>query len=188
MTAPFLRAYSLLLIKTCHRRGAHAMGGMAAQIPIKNDPAANEARDGARARRQEARGDRRPRRHLGRPSRAWSEIAKAEFDAAMKGANQIARQRDDVNVERRRPASSCPRARSPRAGLRQNVAVGIGYVEAWLRGNGCVPMFNLMEDAATAEISRAQVWQWVRHGQTLQDGRPVTEGLRARDRARRTTR
>jgi len=103
-------------------------------------------------------------------------IAKAEFDAVMKGANQIARKRQDVHVSAA-DLVAVPEGTKTEAGLRQNVAVGIGYVEAWLRGIGCVPLFNLMEDAATAEISRAQVWQWVRHGQTLQDGRPVTKEL-----------
>ena len=103
-------------------------------------------------------------------------IAKAEFDAVMKGANQIARKRQDVHVDAA-DLIAVPEGTMTEAGLRQNVAVGIGYVEAWLRGIGCVPLYNLMEDAATAEISRAQVWQWVRHGQTLQDGRPVTKEL-----------
>jgi malate synthase len=102
------------------------------------------------------------------------EIAEAEFDAVMKDANQIARKRQDVHVTAA-DLLQVPAGGKSEAGLRQNVAVGIGYVEAWLRGIGCVPLFNLMEDAATAEISRAQVWQWVRHGQKLDDGRPVTK-------------
>jgi malate synthase len=173
MTAHFLRSYSQLLIKTCHRREVHAMGGMAAQIPIKNDEAANEAAmDRVRADKKREAGDGHDGTWVAHPGLVA--IAKAEFDAIMKGANQIARKRQDVHVSSA-DLIAVPEGTRTEAGLRQNVAVGIGYVEAWLRGTGCVPLFNLMEDAATAEISRAQVWQWVRHGQTLQDGRPVTK-------------
>jgi malate synthase len=173
MTAHFLRSYSQLLIKTCHRREVHAMGGMAAQIPIKNDPAANEAAmERVHADKKREASDGHDGTWVAHPGLV--EIAKAEFDAVMKGANQIARKRQDVHVSAA-DLIAVPEGTKTEAGLRQNVAVGIGYVEAWLRGTGCVPLFNLMEDAATAEISRAQVWQWVRHGQTLQDGRPVTK-------------
>jgi malate synthase len=173
MTAHFLRSYSQLLIKTCHRREVHAMGGMAAQIPIKNDPTANEvAMERVRADKKREAADGHDGTWVAHPGLVA--IAKAEFDAVMKGANQIARKRQDVHVGAA-DLIAMPEGTRTEAGLRQNVAVGIGYVEAWLRGTGCVPLFNLMEDAATAEISRAQVWQWVRHGQTLQDGRPVTK-------------
>jgi malate synthase len=173
MTAHFLRCYSQLLIKTCHRREVHAMGGMAAQIPIKNDPAANEtAMERVRADKKREAGDGHDGTWVAHPGLVA--IAKAEFDAVMKGANQIARKRQDVHVSAA-DLIAVPEGTKTEAGLRQNVAVGIGYVEAWLRGIGCVPLFNLMEDAATAEISRAQVWQWVRHSQTLQDGRLVTK-------------
>jgi malate synthase len=175
MTAHFLRSYSQLLIKTCHRREVHAMGGMAAQIPIKNDAAANEAAmDRVRADKKREAGDGHDGTWVAHPGLVA--IAKSEFDAVMKGANQIARKRQDVHFSAA-DLIAVPEGTKTEAGLRQNVAVGIGYVEAWLRGIGCVPLFNLMEDAATAEISRAQVWQWVRHGQTLQDGRPVTKEL-----------
>jgi malate synthase len=175
MTAHFLRSYSQLLIKTCHRREVHAMGGMAAQIPIKNDPAANEvAMERVRADKKREATDGHDGTWVAHPGLVA--IAKAEFDAVMKGANQIARKRQDVHVGAA-DLIVVPEGTKTETGLRQNVAVGIGYVEAWLRGIGCVPLFNLMEDAATAEISRAQVWQWVRHGQTLQDGRPVTKEL-----------
>lgn len=175
MSAHFLRSYSQLLIKTCHRREVHAMGGMAAQIPIKNDPAANEAAmDRVRADKKREASDGHDGTWVAHPGLV--EIAKREFDAVMKSANQIARKRQDVHVGAA-DLIAVPEGTKTEAGLRQNVAVGIGYVEAWLRGIGCVPLFNLMEDAATAEISRAQVWQWVRHGQTLQDGRPVTKEL-----------
>ena len=151
------------------------MGGMAAQIPIKNDPAANEAAmERVRADKRREAGDGHDGTWVAHPGLVA--IAKAEFDAVMKEPNQIARKRQDVHVT---PADllTMPSGSKTEAGLRQNVAVGIGYVEAWLRGIGCVPLFNLMEDAATAEISRAQVWQWVRHGQKLDDGRLITKEL-----------
>ncbi len=175
MTSHFLRSYSQLLIKTCHRREVHAMGGMAAQIPIKNDPAANdEAMGRVRADKKREAGDGHDGTWVAHPGLV--EIAKSEFDAVMKEANQIARKRQDVNVTAA-DLIKMPEGPKTEAGLRQNVAVGIGYVEAWLRGIGCVPLFNLMEDAATAEISRAQVWQWVRHAQKLDDGRLITKEL-----------
>ncbi|HEU5094424.1 MAG TPA: malate synthase A, partial [Reyranella sp.] len=175
MTTHFLRTYSQLLIKTCHRREVHAMGGMAAQIPIKNDPAANEvAMERVRADKKREAGDGHDGTWVAHPGLV--EIAKAEFDAVMKEPNQIARKRQDVHVGAA-DLIEVPTGTKTEAGLRQNVAVGIGYVEAWLRGIGCVPLFNLMEDAATAEISRAQVWQWVRHDQKLEDGRPITQEL-----------
>jgi len=175
MTAHFLRSYSQLVIKTCHRREVHAMGGMAAQIPIKNDPAANEEAMGrVRADKKREAGDGHDGTWVAHPGLV--EIAKSEFDAVMKEANQIARKRQDVHVGAA-DLIKMPEGTKTEAGLRQNVAVGIGYVEAWLRGVGCVPLFNLMEDAATAEISRAQVWQWVRHKQNLSDGRPITKDL-----------
>jgi len=175
MTSHFLRSYSQLVIKTCHRREVHAMGGMAAQIPIKNDPKANEEAMGrVRADKKREAGDGHDGTWVAHPGLV--EIAKSEFDAVMKEANQIARKRQDVHVSAA-DLLQIPAGPKTEAGLRQNVAVGIGYVEAWLRGIGCVPLFNLMEDAATAEISRAQVWQWVRHNQKLDDGRAITKEL-----------
>jgi malate synthase len=175
MTTHFLRSYSQLLIKTCHRREVHAMGGMAAQIPIKNDPEANEAAmERVRADKKREASDGHDGTWVAHPGLV--EIARAEFDAIMQGPNQIARKRQDVHVAAS-DLIAVPEGTRTEAGLRQNVAVGIGYIEAWLRGIGCVPLFNLMEDAATAEISRAQVWQWRRHGQVLADGRPVTAEL-----------
>jgi len=175
MTSHFLRSYSQLLIRTCHRREVHAMGGMAAQIPIKNDPAANEEAMGrVRADKKREAADGHDGTWVAHP--ALVEIARAEFDAVMKEANQIARKRQDVHVTAA-DLIAMPEGTKTEAGLRQNVAVGIGYIEAWLRGIGCVPLFNLMEDAATAEISRAQVWQWLRHAQTLSDGRAITREL-----------
>jgi len=175
MTAHFLRSYSQLLIQTCHRREVHAMGGMAAQIPIKNDPVANDAAmDRVRADKKREAGDGHDGTWVAHPGLV--EIALAEFDAVMKGPNQIARKRQDVHVGAA-DLIQVPTGPKTEAALRQNVAVGIGYIEAWLRGIGCVPLFNLMEDAATAEISRAQVWQWIRHSQSLDDGRPITREL-----------
>ncbi len=170
MDRAFLEAYVRLLIQTCHRRGIHAMGGMAAQIPIKNDPAANEqALEKVRQdklREVRAGHDGTWVAHPGLVS-----IAKQIFDEYMPGPNQISRQTDaQVTAVDLLKVHEGTRTE---AGLRLNINVGIQYLEAWLGGNGCVPINNLMEDAATAEISRAQVWQWVRHGAKLDDGRKV---------------
>ncbi|MGE0718485.1 MAG: malate synthase A [Alphaproteobacteria bacterium] len=175
MTTHFLRSYSLLVIKTCHRRQVHAMGGMAAQIPIRDDAAANEAAMAkVRADKEREAGDGHDGTWVAHPGLV--PIAKGIFDAQMKEANQIARQRQDVHVTAA-DLLKVPEGPITEAGLRQNIAVGIGYIEAWLRGIGCVPLYNLMEDAATAEISRAQVWQWIRHGAHLDDGRLVDAQL-----------
>jgi malate synthase len=164
-----------LLIRTCHRRGIHAMGGMAAQIPIKNDLEANEkALDKVRQdklREVKAGHDGTWVAHPG-----LVQIAKEIFDEYMKTPNQIDRKREDVHVTPQ-DLLAVPEGTITEDGLRLNVDVGIQYLESWLGGNGCVPIYNLMEDAATAEISRAQVWQWVRHGARLDDGRQVTAEL-----------
>src|SRR5215813_4708027 len=175
MTSHFLRSYSLLLIKTCHRREIHAMGGMAAQIPIRDDPAANEvAMTKVRADKEREAGDGHDGTWVAHPGLVA--IAKAVFDRAMPQPNQIARKRQDVDVTAP-DLLVVPKGTITEAGLRQNLNVGIGYIQAWLRGTGCVPLYNLMEDAATAEISRAQVWQWIRHGAKLEDGRTVDLAL-----------
>src|SRR5438105_1874488 len=175
MTSHFLRSYSQLLIKTCHRREIHAMGGMAAQIPIRDDAAANEAAmEKVRADKlREAGGG-----HDGTwvPQPGLVAIAKEIFDREMPQPNQIARKREDVHVTAS-DLLAVPTGTITEAGLRQNLNVGIGYIEAWLRGIGCVPLYNLMEDAATAEISRAQVWQWIRRGARLDDGRTIDRAL-----------
>jgi malate synthase len=175
MTSHFMRSYSQLVIKTCHKRNVHAMGGMAAQIPIKDDPAANEAAMAkVRADKEREANDGHDGTWVAHPGLV--PIAKAVFDEKMKDANQIARKRQDVHVvagDLLQPAAGT----MTEGGLRQNVSVGIGYLEAWLRGLGCVPLHNLMEDAATAEISRAQVWQQLRHGATLDDGRLVDKAM-----------
>src|SRR6185369_1464585 len=174
MTCHFLDSYVQLLIKTCHRRGIHAMGGMAAQIPIKNDPVANEAAlDKVRQdklREVKAGHDGTWVAHPGLVG-----IAKAVFDEHMKTPNQIHRRRDDVNFTAKDLLNFQPETPITEAGLRNNIQVGIQYVGSWLGGNGCVPIFNLMEDAATAEISRSQIWQWIRSPKgKLDDGRKVT--------------
>ena len=175
MTTHFLRSYSQLLIKTCHRREIHAMGGMAAQIPIRDDPSANEAAmDKVRADKQREAGDGHDGTWVAHPGLVA--IAKEIFDREMPQPNQIARKRQDVRIAAS-DLLAVPLGTITEAGLRQNLNVGVGYIEAWLRGNGCVPLYNLMEDAATAEISRAQVWQWIRHGAKLGDGRTIDESL-----------
>jgi malate synthase len=173
MTAPFLRAYSLLCIKTCHRRGAFAMGGMAAQIPIKNDPAANEqAMAKVRADKEREAGDGHDGTWVAHPGLV--PIAQEIFDRLMPTPNQITRMREDVAVSAA-DLVAIPKGDITEAGLRNNVSVSLQYMAAWLSGNGCVPINNLMEDAATAEISRAQIWQWIRHPTgVLADGRRVT--------------
>jgi malate synthase len=175
MTTHFLRSYSLLLIKTCHRREIHAIGGMAAQIPIRDDPVANEAAmEKVRADKQREAGDGHDGTWVAHPGLVA--IAKEIFDHEMPRANQIARRRQDVHVSAS-DLLAVPKGTITEVGLRQNLNVGIGYLEAWLRGVGCVPLYNLMEDAATAEISRAQVWQWIRHRAKLDDGRIVDAAL-----------
>ncbi len=175
MTRHFLRSYCLLLIKTCHRRNAHAMGGMAAQIPIRGDAAANaEAMAKVRADKEREVGDGHDGTWVAHPGLVA--VAKEVFDAHMEGPNQIENRRADVSVTAA-DLVEVPKGEITEAGLRQNLNVGILYIEAWLRGAGCVPLYNLMEDAATAEISRAQVWQWLRHGARLDDGRRIDESL-----------
>jgi len=177
MTTHFMHSYSLLCIKTCHRRGAHAMGGMAAQIPIKNDPAANAAAMArVRADKEREASDGHDGTWVAHPGLV--PIALEAFNALMPTPNQIARTRDDVQITAADILQFGPEAPISEAGLRLNINVGIQYLGAWLAGNGCVPVFNLMEDAATAEISRAQIWQWIRSPKgVLDDGRKVTVEL-----------
>ncbi|HUH85886.1 MAG TPA: malate synthase A [Stellaceae bacterium] len=175
MTTHFLQSYVRLLIKTCHRRNVHAMGGMAAQIPIKNDPAANEsAMAKVRADKEREVGEGHDGTWVAHPGLVG--LAKDVFDKGMPQPNQIARKRQDVHITAA-DLLRVPEGAVTEAGLRANINVGLGYVESWLRGIGCVPLYNLMEDAATAEISRSQVWQWIRHGAKLADGRTVTREL-----------
>ncbi len=162
MTAPFLRAYSLLLIRTCHKRAAHAMGGMAAFIPIKADAAANEAAlANVRKDKEREAGDGHDGTWVAHPGLVA--IAKEVFDAHMPGPDQLEKMREDVHVTPR-DLLAVPGGPISEEGVRNNIRVAIQYLEAWLGGNGCVPLYNLMEDAATAEICRSQIWQWLRHG------------------------
>jgi len=173
MDQHFLRSYSQLVIKTCHKRGVHAMGGMAAQIPIKNDPQANNtAVEKVKADKLREVTDGHDGTWVAHP--ALIPIAKQVFDRHMPGPNQIqSKPRHDVNVTAEDLLQVPSGPRTVKA-LRNNVSVSIQYLEAWLGGNGCVPLYNLMEDAATAEISRAAVWQWLAHGVTLDDGQKLT--------------
>jgi malate synthase len=177
MTTHFMHSYSLLCIKTCHRRKTFAMGGMAAQIPVKNNPHANEeAFAKVRADKEREAGDGHDGTWVAHPGMV--QLATEAFNRLMPQSNQIARQRDDVDPCAKDLLDFGPRSPITEQGLRTNVSVGVQYLEAWLRGSGAVPIFNLMEDAATAEISRAQVWQWIRHPDgKLSDGRKVTKKL-----------
>jgi malate synthase len=177
MTTHFMRSYSLLCIKTCHRRNIFAMGGMAAQIPVKNDPKANEeAFDKVRADKEREASDGHDGTWVAHPGMV--QLALDVFNALMPEPNQIDKKREDVQVTTEDLLDFGPSEPITEHGLRTNVSVGVQYLEAWLRGSGAVPIFNLMEDAATAEISRAQVWQWIRHPRgMLTDGRKVTKEL-----------
>jgi malate synthase len=177
MTTHFMRSYSLLCIKTCHRRNIFAMGGMAAQIPVKNDAKLNEeAFAKVRADKEREAHDGHDGTWVAHPGMV--QLALDAFDAVMSQPNQIDKKRQDVQVSAADLLDFRPSEPISEQGLRTNVSVGVQYLAAWLRGSGAVPIFNLMEDAATAEISRAQVWQWIRHPRgVLTDGRKVTKEL-----------
>jgi len=175
MLQPALRNYTLRLIDVCHRRGIHAMGGMAAQIPIKGDDAANQsATDKVRNDKRREVSDGHDGTWVAHPGLV--PIAQAEFDAALTGPHQIDRALSGRTFTAE-DLLAIPTGERSEDGLRENIRVGVQYLEAWLRGQGCVPLYNLMEDAATAEISRSQVWQWLRHGARLDDGRTVDTAL-----------
>jgi malate synthase len=179
MTRHCMRSYALRVIQSCHRRGAHAMGGMAAQIPIKDDPAANETALN-KVREDKVREAREGHDGTWVAHPGLVAIAKEEFDQAMPGPNQVQRLRDDVTITAE-DLLRVPAGPITEAGLRNNISVGVQYMAHWLAGSGAVPLYNLMEDAATAEISRAQVWQWVHHPEgVLEDGRKVTMALVSR--------
>jgi malate synthase len=173
MMQPFLASYVELLIHTCHKRGIHAMGGMAAQIPIRNDAAANEEA------MQKVREDKLREVRAGHDG-TWVAhpglvpVARAIFDEYMPEKNQIHSPAESRSRITARDLVEIPTGRITEAGLRRNIDVALQYLESWLRGNGCVPIYNLMEDAATAEISRTQIWQWIRYGAQLEDGRTIT--------------
>lgn len=176
MTVPFLRAYSQLLIRTCHRRGAFAMGGMAAQIPIRDDEQANrQALERVRADKEREAGDGHDGTWVAHPG--LIDLAMEIFDRHIEGRNQLKRLREDVSVSAEDLIVPCE-GTITEAGVRGNIEVAIRYMAAWLGGQGCVPIHHLMEDAATAEIARAQIWQWIRHpaGQ-LDDGRDIDHAL-----------
>jgi malate synthase len=178
MTVPFMRAYTELLVRTCHRRGAHAMGGMAAQIPSRTDEEANrKAAEAVTKDKAREAGDGFDGTWVAHPDTV--PIALEQFDKVLNGrANQIDKQREDVEVSREDllDMGSTPGAITEQ-GLRSDVNVGIQYISSWLRGNGAAGIYGMMEDAATAEIARSQVWQWIRHGKQLDDGRDVTREL-----------
>jgi malate synthase len=175
MDKPFLRSYAQLVIRTCHRRGIHALGGMAAQIPIKRDPVLNtQALDKVRQDKVREVLQGHDGTWVAHP--ALVPVARDVFAAHMAGSHQIDVKRDDVRVAAR-DLLTPPGGAITAAGLRTNLDVALRYLTAWLGGLGCVPLYDLMEDAATAEISRAQVWQWLRHGVRLEDGRAVSETL-----------
>ncbi len=175
MTVHMMRSYSLLVIKNCHRRGAFAMGGMAAQIPIKSNPEVNEqALAKVRADKLREAQDGHDGTWVAHPGLV--PVAAEIFDEFMPQPNQLDRQRDDVQVSAA-DLLAPPQGPITENGVRWNIKVGIQYLEAWLGGNGCVPLYYLMEDAATSEISRAQIWQWMRHQAALEDGRRLTPEL-----------
>ena len=175
MEQPFLRAYTQLAVKTCHRRGIHALGGMAAHIPSRRDPEANERAMAQVARDKEREaGDGHDGTWVAHPDLV--PVARQAFRRRFPGPHQLHVLRDDVHVSER-DLLSIPEGARTEHGLRWNVRVGLRYLEAWLGGTGCVPLYGLMEDAATAEISRTQIWQWIRHGIRLDDGAQVTPSL-----------
>jgi len=175
---PFMRAYTELLVKTCHRRGAHAMGGMAPFIPSRRDPAVNEAAL-AKVREDKLReaGDGFDGTWVAHPDLV--PVAREVFEKALSGrANQKGRLREEVNVAAEMLLDTrVPGGTVTEAGFRNNVNVALQYLNSWLSGNGAAAIFNLMEDVATAEISRSQIWQWIHNDARLSDGRAVTADL-----------
>jgi malate synthase len=176
MTVPFMRAYTELLVKTCHKHGAHAMGGMAPFIPNRKNPEINEAAL-AKVRQDKERevNDGFDGTWVAHPDLVPT--AKEVFDRVLGNkANQKERKREEVKVSAEQLADAhVPGGTITEAGVRNNISVALQYISAWLSGNGAVAIFNLMEDAATAEISRAQLWQWLRNGAKLEDGKPFTK-------------
>jgi malate synthase len=177
MTVPFMRAYTELLVRTCHKREAHAIGGMAAFIPTRRDPAVNElALEKVREDKEREAGDGFDGTWIAHPGLV--EVAQRAFDAVLgERPNQKDRLREDVHVDAAALVDTAiPGGQVTDAGVRSNVSVALQYLDSWLRGIGAAAINNLMEDAATAEISRAQLWQWINHGATTEDGQPVTRG------------
>ena len=175
MVTPFMAAYSTLVIQRCHKRGIHAIGGMAAQIPIKNNPEANDiAMEKVRLDKEREAKNGHDGTWVAHP--ALVEVAMKEFDKYMPTPNQFHVTRDDVKISKE-DLVELPKGTITEDGIRKNINVGILYTEAWLRGHGAVALYNLMEDAATAEISRTQVWQWLKNEVTLEDGREFNAKL-----------
>jgi malate synthase len=174
MTVPFMDSYVKLLIKTCHRRGVHAMGGMAAQIPIKDNPAANDAAM-ANVRSDKLREVRAGHDGTWVAHPALASIASDVFNAHMPTPNQMHIRREDVHITANDLLNMNVPGTITEDGIRKNLTIGIGYMEGWLRGVGCVPINSLMEDAATAEVSRSQLWQWCKHGVSTAEGKKVTK-------------
>lgn len=176
MTQPFMRAYTRLVIKTCHRRGVSAIGGMAAQIPIKNDAERNNAAlDKVRADKLREAEDGHDGTWVAHPGLV--SIAREVFNTHMKNSNQIDSGKQLNHIAHANDLLQVPEGTRTMSGLRQNIRVCVRYIESWLRGVGCVPLYDMMEDAATAEISRTQIWQWIRHSASLEDGTHVTAAL-----------
>jgi malate synthase len=174
MTVPFMDSYVKLLIKTCHRRGVHAMGGMAAQIPIKDDPKANDAAM-ANVRADKLREVRAGHDGTWVAHPALASIASEIFNAHMPTPNQMFIRREEVHITANDLLNMNVPGQITEEGIRKNLNIGIGYMEGWLRGVGCVPINYLMEDAATAEVSRSQLWQWCKHGVSTAEGKKVTK-------------
>lgn len=175
MNVPFLKAYYELLIQTCHKRGAFAMGGMSAFIPVKNDAAANEKAFAAvKADKEREAGAGHDGTWVAHPG--LIPVAMEVFDRLMPNKNQRDKLREDVKVSAA-DLVAIPKGTITESGVRNSLSVAIQYTAQWLAGNGCVPLFNLMEDAATAEISRSQLWQWLHHGASMEDGTPIIEEL-----------
>ena len=174
MTSPFMDAYVKLLIKTCHRRGVHAMGGMAAQIPIKNDQAANDAAM-AKVKADKLREARAGHDGTWVAHPALAAIASEVFNEHMPAPNQMHVRREDVHITANDLLNMNVPGKVTEDGIRKNLYIGLSYMEAWIRGVGCVPINYLMEDAATAEVSRSQLWQWTRHNVETAEGKKVTK-------------
>ena len=172
MSKGFLAAYSALLIKTCHKRGCFAMGGMAAQIPNRKDPEANQiALDKVKADKEREARNGHDGTWVAHPDLV--PVAMKVFNELMPTPNQLYVTRDDVNIGQK-DLLQVHEGSKTEEGFRENIRVGVQYIEAWLRGRGAVPIYNLMEDAATAEISRSQIWQWLKFGAKLEGGQKVT--------------
>ncbi|KUL83487.1 hypothetical protein ZTR_10809 [Talaromyces verruculosus] len=179
MTVPFMDAYVRLLIKTCHRRGVHAMGGMAAQIPIKDDPQANDVAM-ENVRKDKLREVRAGHDGTWVAHPALAAIASEVFNKYMPTPNQLFNRREDVHVTANDLLNTNVPGSITEEGIRKNLNIGLGYMEGWLRGVGCIPINYLMEDAATAEVSRSQLWQWVRHNVTTAEGKRIDKAYALR--------